>query len=520
MRRGVAVIWQLCLLWLAACGRGELPGSTGEPLPDEEQSLVVGAGEDEFTAEANRQRLGMYPLNASICEPLVRLTEDFRVQPWLATRWEYRGDNTFRLWLRTDVRFHDGRRFDAAAVKFSLDRVAAQIQHSFLSAESVRIVDDSTVDVRPARPNLRLVEQLVHPSYSMVAPGSDPRLHPVCTGPFRFAEYVPRSRLVATRNDDYWGAKARLRRLTFRFIPDENTRVLALQAGEVDAIIDVSRGAVAGLQRQRGLRIASAPPGGVLLAYLALHGRAPHGILGDRVVRRAVVMALDRRALAERILDGHATVVHTVNPPAVLGRHAALVRGLPHAPGEAARLLDAGGWRVGPRGVREKVGRPLALLLIMQSTSIDPAVAEYMQAQLAAVGIAVTIERLDPAAYGERLNSGRFDLDLELPNQNDANPAFLLALRWYRPSAVASAAFMAPGPAYDALVERALAATDHDAVQARAAEAMRYLLDDEAAAIPLAGVYRIYAMRVGVRGLEHPHPAKTHQWWNALWLAR
>ena len=117
-------------------------------------------------------------------------------------------------------------------------------------------------------------------------------------------------------------------------------------------------------------------------------------------------------------------------------------------------------------------------------------------------------------------NTTLWDLDLELPNQNDANPAFLLALRWYRPSNVASAAFMAPGPPYDALVERALAATDHDALQARSAEAMRYLLDEEAAAIPLAGVYRIYAMRTAVRGLDRPHPAKTHQWWNAVWLAR
>nr|MBA3969690.1 ABC transporter substrate-binding protein [Gemmatimonadota bacterium] len=219
-------LFVVTLLLLTGCGEAK-PGA-GERRPAEQQELVVGAGADDFGLEMNRHRLGMYPLNANICEPLVRLTPDFRVEPWLATRWEYRGDNTFRFTLRPGVRFHDGRPFDATAVKFSLDRAARTgIGHSFLSEESVRIVDDTTVDIRPARPNLRLVEQLVHSSYSMVAPGSDPAVHPVCTGPFRFVEYLRANRLTVERNDQYWGEKARLRKLTFRFIPDENTRALA-----------------------------------------------------------------------------------------------------------------------------------------------------------------------------------------------------------------------------------------------------------------------------------------------------
>lgn len=510
----------LSVAWLAACGPAERSSPADEPAPEVEQELVVGAGEDEFTVQANRQRLGMYPLNASICEPLVRLTHDFRVEPWLATRWEFRGDNTFRLVLRTGVRFHDGSPLNAAAVKHSLDRTTDRIQHSFLSGESVRIVDDSTVDVRPARPNLRLIEQLVHPSYSIVAPGTDPAVRPICTGPFRFVDYVPHTRLVVARNDDYWGEKARLQRLTLRFIPDENTRALALRSKEVDAIVDVNRSAVDALRRDRDIRVVMAPPGAVILMYLAVRGRAPHTLLGDRAVRRALALAIDRRALAERILDGHATVAHTVNPPAVLGRYAALVQGVRHDPREAARLLDATGWRLGGGNVRAKNGRRLALRMITQPGGVDRAVAEYVQAQLAAVGIEVAIEALDAAAYQHRLNAGRFDLDIEVPNQNDANPAFLLALRWYSRSNVQSAAFMAPGDRYDAAVEEALSALDHEQVQAKAGAAMRILVDDEAAAIPLAGVYRIYAMRQRVRGLDRPHPARTHQWWNTVWLDR
>lgn len=503
---------------LAACEQAEV-ASAGAPQPAERQELVVAAGADEFMLEAYRERLGIHPLHAGICEPLVRLSHDFLVEPALATRWEYVGDNTFRFTLRRGVRFHDGQPLDAAAVKQALDRVAGTIRHSYLEGESVRIVNDSTVEIRPARPNLRLVEQLVHPTYSIYAPGSDPSVRPVCTGPFRFHEYLRDDRLTVVRNPEYWGEPARLERLSFRFIPDENTRALALRSGEVDAIFDVNRSMVASLEAARGIQVVTAPPGGVILMYINVQGSPPHDLLREQVLRRAMALAIDRRGLVEQILEGRAKQVHTVNPPAVLGEYARQIAGIPHDPDEARRILDGAGWRVGRGGVRSREGRPLSLLLIPQPGSIDPAVAQYVQAQLAQVGIQVRIEQLDPGAFTSRLNSGQFDLDIELPNQNDANPAFLLSLRWYPPANVRSAVYMAPGPHYDMRVERALGATSHQEARQRAAEAMQLLLDEEVAAIPLAGVYRIYALKEQVQGFT-PHPSRANQEWTSVWVAR
>jgi peptide/nickel transport system substrate-binding protein len=485
------------------------------------QELVVAAGEDEFSLELNRHRLGMYPLNAAVCEPLVRLTHDFRVEPWLATRWRYRGDNTLRLTLRPGVRFHHGRALDATAVKYTLDHsVGAKTQYSALDSGSARVVDDSTVDIRPARPNLRVLEQLVHPTYGVIAPGSDPAVHPVCTGPFRFVEYVRQDHLTVERNNEYWGEKAKLRRLTFRFVPDDDTRALALRAGEVDAIFDVHRSMIAGLTRTPGIKIVTAPPGAVILLYIATHGRAPYTRLADPTLRRAVAMAIDRQALVDHVLEGYGAVVNTVNPPPVLGRYAGRVTGVRFDPVGAARLLDRAGWTVaGGERVRSRGGERLMLTMITQPGAVDRAVAEYVQAQLARVGIEVRVERLDPAAFESRLNAGAFDLDIEVPNQNDANPAFLLALRWYSRSNVKSAAFMGAGPRFDALVEQALRASGHEAVQERATEAMHVLVDEAVVAIPLAGIYRIYAMTDHVRGFD-PHPSKTNQWWSTVWLAK
>ncbi|MBA3341469.1 MAG: hypothetical protein H0T48_06495 [Gemmatimonadaceae bacterium] len=482
--------------------------------------MTVGALEDEFGLELNRPRLGMYPLNAGICEPLTRLTDGLHAEPWLATRSEYRGDNTYRLTLRRGVSFHDGSEFNAKAAKYALGHsVRVKTQYSFLSEESVRVIDDSTVEIRPTLPNLRVIDQLVHPLYGMIAPGSNPVTRPVCTGPFRFVEYVPQSHITVARNDSYWGNKARLQRLTFRFFQDDNTRALALRSGEVDAIFDVSRGMIASLRSVPGISIVMSPPGAVILMYIATRGVPPYTKMSDPAVRRAVALAIDRKVLAENVLEGHAAVVSTVNPPRVLGKYAARVRGIPYDPEEARRILDGAGWKLGNGRVRAKSGKPLELVMITQSGNVDRFVGEYVQAQLAAVGIRVKLDQLDPGAFSSRINSGAFDLDLEVPNQNDANPAFLLALRWYSKSTVKSARFMFAGQQFDSLVTASLTSESRDDAQRNAAEAMHLLVDEEVAAIPLAGIYRIYAMSDKVRGFN-PHPSRNNQWWNTVWLAR
>ncbi|MEO7367704.1 MAG: ABC transporter substrate-binding protein [Gemmatimonadaceae bacterium] len=502
---------------LAACDSAQ-HGATSTSGGD---SLVVGVGGDEADLKLNKQRLGRYPLNAGICEPMMRLGPDFGIQPLLANTWTYKGNNTYRFNLRREPRFHDGQPLTASSVKYTLDQqVRDKTQYSFLGDSSVTVVDDSTVDIRPARPNLRLPEQMVHLSYGTIGERSDPSTHPVCTGPFRFREYVLRDHLSVNRNDTYWGEKSKLSRITFRFIPDDNTRAFALRAGNVDLIVDVNRSMVASLRATPGITVVTAPPGAVILVYIATRGTSPNTLMSDRGVRRAVAMSIDRRALVNHVMEGYATQVNTVNPPSVLGPFASLVHGIDYNPVLARHLLDSIGWKQTGGATREKNGVKLSLSMIVQSgTTVDRSIVQYVQAQLAEVGIEVRVDELDAAAFNSRLNSGTFDMDIELPNQNDANPAFLLALRWYSRSNVQSSPFMIIGEPFDSLVGRSLSSVDRRDAQQAAAEAMHVLIDEEAAAIPLAGVSRIYAMNSRVRGFV-PHPSRLNQSWSTVWLAK
>ncbi len=525
----------VCLLGLvaAACaGNGSDSDSKAggqedrKLVPAARQELVVGTDEDDWVdAERDRKRLPSYPLNADVCETLVRLTPDFQVAEGLASDWEFVGDNTFRFALREDPTFSDGRPLTAGAVKYTMDYTAqepATSGFSFIGPESTTVVDERTVDIRPAKPNLRLVQQITHPTYTVLAPGSDPLNDPnvTCTGPFKVVEYVPGERLVVERNDDYWAEPAKLDKITFRFIPDETTRTLALQNGEVDLITDVPRSILSTVEAFPDIEIAEAPVGQVILMYVARRDASGSDkLLSDPVLRRAVAHAMNRETYVEGVLDGNGELVSTVSPPAVLGDSADLVEGIPYDPDEATRLLDEAGWRAGPDGMRSKDGRPLEVTIIFGPGRIDQATVEFVQAQLQAVGIAGKVDQLDAGAYSERWDAGDYDLNLSSPNQNDANPAFIMSF-WHSESSFPLAKPISPGPdtEFDRLMDQTQQATDEEELRRLSAEAMHELVDVEVGAIPLAGTYRIYAMKERVEGLD-PHPSGTNQRWSTVFLS-
>ncbi len=505
---------------MAACGGNDEEStspSQATRLPDAQQTLTVATPGDVFITR-DRIFLGIWPDNANICETLVGLSYDFEPTAALASQWSYTGNNTFRFQLRRDVRFHNGAPLNAEAVRYSINRVVEKRQtlNTFIGPDSTKVVDDFTVDITTTQPNLRLPEQIAHPFFSIVAAGTDPAVRPVCTGPFEFSSYAPNDRLVFERNDAYWGPdKAQLNQITFRFIPDQNTRRLALESGEVDLMWFLAPQQAADVRRRAGLEVAPAPPGAVVDISLNLHGAPPHTLLQDIDLRRALALSLDARALAEQQWHGTAQVVAGVSPPAVLGPSASLVRPLTSDLAEAERLLDAKGWRKGPDGIRERDGLKLSLAGVAQF-DFEAESLQFLQAQARRAGIDLRLEKApDAAAYSARINSGAWDVDVNYYNQNDANPVRIPAQFWYSKVANARTRLTNPGPKFDQLVDEALSATDLPTAQRKAAEAINVLVNEEVAAIALTNFPQIYAHRNTVSGFR-PHPSVNHQPWTAV----
>src|SRR5215207_1552234 len=169
--------------WLAACGSDSKP--TGGSVR-KGGTVTIGAEEDGYTTTGVEANTGQYPLNVNIFEGLVRMDPSYGIVPVLAQSWALQSDNTWRFKLRQGVMMHDGKPFNAESVRYTFDRIASKGGGTpGFKKGGTKIVDDYTVDVTPSFPNQRLVEQIVHPEYAIVAAGTDPVKQPTGTGPFR-----------------------------------------------------------------------------------------------------------------------------------------------------------------------------------------------------------------------------------------------------------------------------------------------------------------------------------------------
>jgi peptide/nickel transport system substrate-binding protein len=501
------------VLIAAACSGAQDAGDGGGATePQGPQNLSVGAEDDAYETKGAEANVGQYPLNVNIFESLVRMDASYNLEPGLATKWSFEAPNTWTFTLRRGVTFHDGTPFDAKAVEYTFDRVAETGGGTpGLGADSTKIVDDYTVEITPIFENRRFVEQIVHPSYSIIAPGSNPGKEPIGTGPFKFVRYKRQEEIVVERNDDYWGDKARLEQITFRFLPEPNARRLALEAGEVDLILDVPREAVADLGA-KGFVVARSEVGAYEALYQNISGDKGYTILQDPDVRHAIGYAIDREALVQGLLEGLASSEQTMIPSRLLEQeNAANVEGYSYDPARAEQLLEQAGWTEGEDGVRVKDGEPLSLELIngFPTAADHGAVPEFLQDQLKRVGIEVRIVKMpDTPSYEERLASKEGDLWIEQGSQNDANPAFLPALLFWSKGLFGDIGYQplfAPGGRLDELIVQALATPDSQRVKDLMGEAMHVLIDQEAIVIPLAGIFRIEVLTDGVQGYEtHP----------------
>ena len=487
-------------------------------------SVTIGVSEDGYRTD-ERANIGFYPLNTNIFEPLVRLTNDYQIEPLLAESWELTGENTWRISLRQGVTFHDGTPFDANAVKYTFDRIAGNGGGVMgLTEESTVVVDDHTVEVTPGYTNMRFMEQICHPNNSILPVDLNPAESRNGTGPFTEVEYVAGDHYTVAANADYWGEdKPTVGEIRFNFYPDPTSRLLALQAGDVDMITDVPRQSASQVEAA-GAKLITGPVGAYEAMYMNIHGEEPYDLGADPAVREAVAKAIDRQQVIDNAWQGYAEPGTTMIPPAILGDSAADVA-TPEMDVEGAKaLLEDAGWTMGDGDYRAKDGRELKLTLINgYGTAADHGtVPELLQAQLKAIGVNVEIVQTpDTATYEQRLSVGEGDLWLEAGSQNDGNPAFLPELLFFSPveggdpeSNMYGNAF-APGEAFDSKITEAREATDIATVQSAAAEAMNVLIGEEHIVFPLCGFYRIIGASEKIAEFDL-HASGVNQRWTSL----
>jgi peptide/nickel transport system substrate-binding protein len=254
---------------------------------------------------------------ASMCDKLVDISPELDIVPQLATEWHWTDDNKgLVMKLRQGVKFQDGEPFDATAVKFNIERhltLPGSNRKAEISAVTgVEIVDDHTVKLVLSTPFAPLLAALTDRAGMMVSPkaaqsGADFAAHPVCAGPYKFAERVAQDRIVLTRFADYWNKDAiKFDRLIFLPIPDTTVRLANLQSGGLDLIERVAATDVAAVEKDKKLKLAQITS----LAYQGItinldNGARSKNPLGqDPRVRQALELSIDRTALNQVVFNG------------------------------------------------------------------------------------------------------------------------------------------------------------------------------------------------------------------------
>ena len=254
---------------------------------------------------------------AGLCDKLFDINEKLEIVPQLATGYEWADPVTLVVHLRPGVKFHDGTDLDAAAVKYTLERhltMQGSFRRSELSAmDRVEVVDPLTVRIVLKMPSSPFVAQLTDRAGMIVSPraaeaaGKDFGLHPVCAGPFQFAERVPQDRIVLRRFAGYWDAQAvKLDQVVYQPIPDSSIRLANLQAGSVDLVEYILPTDVDAVRRDRRLRLVVSDS----LGYQGITfnvGNGPRSkapVTADARVRKAFELSLDRDALVHVVYNG------------------------------------------------------------------------------------------------------------------------------------------------------------------------------------------------------------------------
>ncbi|MBW2057937.1 MAG: twin-arginine translocation signal domain-containing protein [Deltaproteobacteria bacterium] len=312
--------------YLSAGTRGRVPVAEAAGTPKRGGVIKIGRISDSDTLDPQKTTLlAAHEIMTQIYDPLIYLDAAGKVFPALAKSWEFSNDNkTVTFKLEQGVRFHDGSPFNAAVMKWTVERQLAKETASPTAwmlgpIESVQVIDEYTVAYNYKEPFVPLWVGL---SYSYCAPisktaveklGDDFGRNPVGTGPFRFVSWEPDKGITLKRYEDHRVASPYFRNrgapyldgAQFIVIPEDATRLSALRSGDIDMIAGsdaVPIDKIQALQRTKGIQVETAPQVGLVYAYI----NTTYGPLGDKRVRKAINFAVDKQKMIKLVLGGNA----------------------------------------------------------------------------------------------------------------------------------------------------------------------------------------------------------------------
>jgi peptide/nickel transport system substrate-binding protein len=347
---------------------------------------------------------------AGLCDKLFDIDEKLQIVPQLALGYEWTDPQTLVIHLRPNVTFHDGEPFDAAAVKYTLERHLS-LPGSFRRGEistidHVEVIDPLTVRLVLKTPSAPLLALLTDRAGMIVAPkaaeaaGKDFGLHPVCTGPFRFTERIAQDRIVLDRYPNYWDAtNIHFDRVIYQPMTDSAVQVANLHTGNIDLAERVLPTDVAEVKRDPKLRIVTSPAlGYVGLTFNLANGDGSKTAINQTpILRQAFEAAIDRQALSEVVFNGmYLPTAQAVPPSSPLAVKA--LEPPPRDIDKAKALVKQSGAPI-----------PIQVTMMVPNTPDQAQLAEVIQSMVHDAGFEVKINLVEFASSVAAGTQGNFE---------------------------------------------------------------------------------------------------------------
>lgn len=326
--------------------------------------------------------------------------------PWLAESVENVDPTTWRLTLRTGINFTNGEPFDAAAAKFTIDRILADpealVYGQWTFIEEVKVVDDATIEIVTAAEEPAFMSrmagtgcQVVPPAYYQEVGNEGFSQEPIGLGPFTLGEFAKDDQVTLEANPDYWRGAPAIDEVVFRAIPEASTRVAELLQGGVDVVSSVPVQDQERVAAEENLTLKNflTPQVMILSLRTGPSETMPDfaGVTTDPKVRQAIELAIDRQALVDLVGGGVPTLTR-VTPPTPCSDPELYGQVGEYDPERAAALLEEAGYDGEPLTFHASLAFPL-----------EKEVAETIAAMLEGVGLNIELQVMDTSAFREQI---------------------------------------------------------------------------------------------------------------------
>lgn len=355
-------------------------------------------------------------------------------EPALAESWEIGdGGKTYTFKLREGVKFHDGENCDAEAVKANflavLDNATRHVSFDCVKyIEALETPDSRTFRVKMSIPYPWFLFEIAGTRpFAMVSPKTmkdgktkDGISAYIGTEPYKLTDFVRDEYAVFEANENYWGPSPAIEKITVKVIPDNQTRLLALEKGEIDIIYGknmIDAEAINKYKDSNKFTVALSEPTSTRNILM----NATNGVLKDVRIRKALQHATDQDTISKGIFYGVEPPAYTLYSPTIKYCNVGL-KPYEYDMEKAAALLDEAGWKVNGK-TREKDGEQLAFTLLYNADSVtERTIAEYLQYEYSKLGITMNIKGEEEQSYRDNMKMGHFDIVFNMPWGTPSDP--------------------------------------------------------------------------------------------------